>query len=140
MARGTPPPAAIASPLIATDFGEARNATTSATSAASTRWRIELPSAIRCRIDVFAHALRLGLRRHHRGGALGPGLAGMDDGDVDAARAELVGEVLGQGRDRDVADAADGVAALPRARPLMLTIRPQPRACICGATARAVRM
>ena len=37
---------AIASPWIATAFGEHRKTTTCATSLASTRWRIELPSAI----------------------------------------------------------------------------------------------
>ena len=48
MLRGAPPPAAIASPLIAIDFGEARKATTLATSAASTRCLMELASAMRC--------------------------------------------------------------------------------------------
>jgi hypothetical protein len=37
MAFGTPPPAAIASPLIAGERGEHRNTTTPATSAASTK-------------------------------------------------------------------------------------------------------
>ena len=38
----------------------------------------------------------------------------MDDGDVDAVGPELVGEVLGEGGDGDVAHAADGRARLAR--------------------------
>ena len=59
---------------------------------------------------LLARPLRLRARRDQRGGALGARQAGMDDGDVDARGPELVGQVLGHRRDRDVADAADGVA------------------------------
>lgn len=44
--RGAPPPAAIASPLIARDFDEHRKATTAATSLASTIVLVELPAAM----------------------------------------------------------------------------------------------
>ena len=112
-----PPPVAIASPLIEIDFGEARKATTYATSRASTRWRIEFCSARRRSTSSSGtpcarHALGDHLRR-----ALGAGAAGVDDGDVDAVRPEFVREVLRQRGDGDVAHAARGVARAARPEP-----------------------
>ena len=87
-ARGAPPPAAIASPLIATDFGEARNATTSATS------RRRRAGGSSCRRPCAARSLprvdALRLRpaaATSAARALGAGQAGVHDGDVDARAA-----------------------------------------------------
>ena len=97
-----------------TDFGEQRKTTTSATSRASTRWRIELPSAICCSTAsslVPCAAARACTSAAVRSVRVRPGWTTVT---LMPCGPELVGEVLGQRRDRDVADAADGVAGLAR--------------------------
>jgi hypothetical protein len=108
MAPRAPPPTAMASPVMAALRGEARKATTSATSAAVTMRPMLVPA------DSWADPASAGQRRDHRGRALGGGHAGVDDGDVDPGRPEFVGEVLGHGGHRHVTDRTEHAAGLTR--------------------------
>jgi hypothetical protein len=102
MAPGAPPPTAITSPLIATDLGEARKATTLATSRASMA-RLMLLLDHHLAPDALGDSLRVEFGQV----VLGQRQARMDNRDVDPVRPQLVGGILGECHHGHVADAAD---------------------------------
>src|ERR1700722_16001992 len=104
MAPGVPPPAAMASPLMATLRGEARKTTTSATSAAVTMRPMLLPAprlASASSSVLPRAAANLAIMAGVRSVAVRPGCTTVT---LNAGRPQLVREALGQGRDGDVAD------------------------------------
>jgi hypothetical protein len=115
-----PPPTAIASPLIATERGEARNAITSATSAAVTSRPIDTPSA----------SAAGGVRSV----TVGPGwttVTLIPCGPSSSARF-FVSALTATLRTEPTTEPVERAAS-----PLTLMIRPQPS--MCGTTARAIR-
>ena len=138
IAPRAPPLATIASPLSATLRGLARNAITSATSSAAHQ-PADRDARGELRLDRFGSP--------PRAAAIARKLSGLASVIVMPGCttvtlmpwAELVREVLGHRRHRDVADRAGDRSGLAAARPLTLMMRPQPRSTISGATARTQR-
>src|SRR6202044_1654364 len=106
MAPGAPPPAAMASPLMATLRGDARNATTSATSAAVMMRPTLMPAARLASASASGLPFAAAYRAIIAGGRSGAGRAGGNHRDGDPCRTQFVGQGLGQRGDCDVPDRA----------------------------------
>src|SRR6478736_3283374 len=120
-----PPPVPIVSPLMATERGEARKATTYATSRASTMRPIEVVLAARCSVADSVRSVRVA-----------PGCSAttlIPFGPSSSARFLVSAETP------TLRIVAIGRPVPYAASPPILMIRPQPFLIKCGASARVVR-